>query len=145
MRQITQLVVHCTATPEGREVTVADIDRWHRELGWRCIGYHWVVYLDGSIHAGRPEEQQGAHVAGHNVNSIGIVYVGGVDLQNKAKDTRTEAQKRALADKLHEMLLRYPGCEVLGHRDFPNVHKDCPCFDVKSWWASVQQIQFEEA
>lgn len=144
MREITQLVVHCTATPEGQPFTVEDIDRWHLERGWLGIGYHWVIYLDGTVHAGRPEEKQGAHVLGHNANSIGIVYIGGVDANNKAKDTRTEAQKRALACKLKELLTRYNGCEVLGHRDFPNVHKDCPCFDVKSWWASIQNLELEE-
>ena len=77
MRKVNLIVVHCTATPEGRDVTVADIDRMHRAKGWKCIGYHYVVYRDGSVHAGRPVSEVGAHVYGHNANSIGVAYVGG--------------------------------------------------------------------
>ena len=90
MRKINLIVVHCTATPEGRDVTVADIDRMHRARGWKKIGYHYVVYRDGSVHEGRPVNEVGAHVYGHNANSIGVVYVGGVAKDGKtAKDTRT--------------------------------------------------------
>lgn len=98
MRNINLIVVHCTATPEGRDVTVADIDRMHRARGWKKIGYHYVVYRDGSVHEGRPVAEVGAHVYGHNANSIGVVYVGGVSADGKTpKDTRTPAQRRALA------------------------------------------------
>jgi len=78
MRKIDKIIVHCSATPEGRHVTVKDIDRWHRDRGFSEIGYHHVIYLDGSIHPGRPEEKAGAHTVGHNTTSIGVCYIGGV-------------------------------------------------------------------
>lgn len=139
MRKITHIVIHCSATPEGREVSVKEIDRWHRAQGFAKIGYHYVIHLDGSIDKGRDESEAGAHVAGWNANSIGICYIGGVDANdiNKAKDTRTPAQKAAMEKLVRELLVKYPGAEVLGHRDFPDVKKACPCFDARKWWAEV--------
>lgn len=78
MRDINEIIVHCTATPEGKDYTVADIDRWHKQKGWKGIGYHYVVYRDGTIHSGRPVARTGAHCYGHNKNSIGVAYVGGL-------------------------------------------------------------------
>ncbi len=127
MRDIDEIILHCTATPEGRAVTVWDIDRWHREKGWRCIGYHYVVYPDGSVHRGRDVSEAGAHCAGHNARSIGVAYVGGTDAEGRPKDTRTEAQKAALGRLVAELRREYPGASVHGHRDF--APKDCPCFD----------------
>lgn len=96
MRKINKLIIHCSATPEGRAVSVSDITRWHRERGFRTIGYHYVIYLDGSVHAGRPVSEEGAHCLGQNRNSIGICYIGGLDAKSLLpKDTRTEAQKDA--------------------------------------------------
>lgn len=139
MRPITHIVIHCTATPAGREVTIKELDAWHRQRGFTKIGYHYVVHLDGKVSVGRPEKEVGAHVAGHNSTTIGISYVGGVDADNvnKAVDTRTPAQKAALARLVGELLSRYPDAHVLGHRDFPGVAKACPSFDVKSWWKGV--------
>ena len=96
MREITEIIIHCSATVEGKHFTVEDIDRWHKARGWQGIGYHYVIYLDGSIHRGRDLNKIGAHCTGHNKNSIGICYIGGVDKNNKPKDTRTEAQKESL-------------------------------------------------
>lgn len=97
MRKITEIIVHCSATPEGRPFTVSDIDQWHRSRGFAQIGYHYVVYLDGTIHQGRPVEIAGAHCKGHNANSIGVCYIGGCTADNKhPKDTRTPEQKLAL-------------------------------------------------
>jgi N-acetylmuramoyl-L-alanine amidase len=97
MRKINKIILHCTATPEGRHTTVEDIRRWHKAQGWSDIGYHYVVYLDGSVHEGRPVDIVGAHTKGHNTGSISVVYVGGIDKMNlKPKDTRTEEQKEAL-------------------------------------------------
>ena len=72
MRKIKEIIIHCSATREGRDYTVADIDRWHRERGFFCIGYHFVIYRDGSIHVGRSVEEVGAHCKGHNTVSIGV-------------------------------------------------------------------------
>ena len=96
MRKISEIIVHCAATPEGKAFTVADIDAWHKKRGFRCIGYHFVIYLDGSVHKGRAIEEVGAHCLGHNANSIGICYIGGCATNGKTpKDTRTEAQKQS--------------------------------------------------
>lgn len=131
MRKITKIIVHCSATPEGRDYTVADIDRWHKQRGWKGIGYHFVIYRDGSVHPGRKIEEIGAHCAGQNADSIGICYIGGVATDGKTpKDTRTPAQKAALRSLINELKAKFPDITVHGHREFAN--KACPCFDVKT-------------
>lgn len=127
MRTINEIIVHCTATKEGKSVKVEDINRWHKERGWNMIGYHYVVYLDGTIHQGRSEDQIGAHCLKHNTNSIGVVYVGGLDANGKPKDTRTEAQKTALRKLLTELKRKYPKATIHSHKDF--APKACPSFD----------------
>lgn len=129
MRSIKEIIVHCTATRAGRHYTVADIDRWHRQRGFRCIGYHWVVYLDGTIHPGRKEAEVGAHCLGHNAHSIGICYVGGLDEKNRPADTRTSPQRASLQTLVALLRNRYPAVTVHGHREF--AAKACPCFDIK--------------
>lgn len=136
MRTITEIIVHCSATPEGRPTTVGDIRAWHKQRGFKDVGYHYVVYLDGSIHAGRPESAIGAHCTGHNRNSIGVCYVGGVAKDCKTpKDTRTEAQKKALLQLLRQLKKKYPKATIHGHREFAN--KACPSFDAKSEYKSL--------
>lgn len=128
MRVINEIIVHCTATPEGKDYTVADIDKWHKARGWKGIGYHYVIYRDGSIHQGRPETEIGAHCQGHNDNSIGVVYVGGLASDGKTpKDTRTDAQKKSLGNLLKQLKQKYPKAAIHGHRDF--AAKACPSFD----------------
>lgn len=131
MRKIDKLIVHCSATAEGRDYTVAQIREWHvKGNGWRDIGYHYVIYRDGSVHTGRPVEQIGAHTTGQNANSIGICYIGGYAADGKTpKDTRTEAQRIALRRLVKELKEKYPGATVHGHNEFAN--KACPCFDVR--------------
>lgn len=130
MRNITKIIVHCSATPEGRDYTVADIDRWHKQRGWQGIGYHYVVYRDGSVHPGRSVEQIGAHTSGHNANSIGVCYIGGLAADGKTpKDTRTPAQRAALRDLVELLRAEYPNATIHGHREFAN--KACPSFDIK--------------
>ncbi len=141
MRKITDIVLHCSATKEGQRVTVTDIDRWHRERGFKKIGYHYVIYADGSIHAGRDIEEVGAHVGGHNATTIGICYVGGLNVAGKPKDTRTPEQKAAIFYLLQQLKEKYPAARICGHRDFsPDRNgsgtiepaefiKACPCFD----------------
>lgn len=131
MRKITKIIVHCSATPEGRDYTVADIDRWHKQRGWKGIGYHYVIYRDGSVHTGRDVEQIGAHCTGQNANSIGICYIGGMTADNKKpKDTRTPEQVTALRALINELKTKYPTATIQGHNEFAN--KACPCFDVKT-------------
>ena len=133
MRQIDGLVVHCAATPAGKPFRASDIDRWHRERGWLGIGYHYVIPLDGSIEPGRNVEAVGAHVSGHNARTIGICYIGGMDASNRApQNTLNEAQAKALRLLLDALRARWPRATIRGNRDYPNVAKACPSFDVRS-------------
>lgn len=132
MREITEIILHCAATPEGRDFTVADIDRWHRQRKFDGIGYHYVIYRDGSVHPGRPVERQGAHCTGHNARSIGVCYIGGCAADGKTpKDTRTPAQRKALERLVRELMGKYPRATVHGHNEF--AAKACPSFDVHKW------------
>jgi len=132
------ITIHCTATPEGRHHTAADIRKWHLAKGWSDIGYHYVVRLDGTTEKGRADNVTGAHVQGYNKNNIGVVYVGGVTADGKKpKDTRTQIQKDALLTLLKKLRVKYPNAKIQGHRDFPNVAKACPSFDAKSEYAGV--------
>lgn len=127
-RTINEIIVHCTATPEGREVTVGEIRRWHLQRGFADIGYHYVVYLDGSVHEGRSVDVSGAHCTGHNSHSIGVCYVGGLAKDGKTpKDTRTDAQKEGLEWLIKSLKDVYPRASVHGHREY--AAKACPCFD----------------
>jgi len=128
MRTINKIIIHCTATKDGRPVSVAEVTAWHRERGFVTIGYHYLIGLDGEIMRGRPIEQVGAHCTGQNANSIGISYVGGLDAAGNPKDTRTQAQKESLYRLVKELKETYPAATVHGHREFAN--KACPCFDV---------------
>jgi len=142
MRKIKYLVVHCSATQEGRHIPTEEIKRWHLKKGWSDIGYHAVIELDGSVHDGRPEIRIGAGVKGYNKNSLHICYIGGYEAKKKngkwvSKDTRTQAQKDALRDMLEYWKNLHPNAEVLGHRDFPNVAKSCPCFSAKDEYKDI--------
>lgn len=139
MQDVQWLVVHCTSTKASQKVTVKDIDLWHRAKGWAQCGYHWVIYQDGSIHPGRPEQYAGAHVANYNRHAIGICYVGGVDENGKYADTRTPEQKASLWYLLKELKQTYPKARIVGHRDFPKVAKECPCFDVQTEYADLNK------
>lgn len=134
MRTINQIVVHYTATPHDRHVTVEQIDQWHRARGWKKIGYHYVIYLDGSTHQGRKESEVGAHVLKHNQNSIGVCYVGGLkEGQKGGSNTMNAAQEASLVKTLKDLTTRYPSAVVLGHKDLQATQ--CPGFDVRKWWA----------
>lgn len=137
MRKVNEIIVHCTATAEGKDFKVEDIDRWHKAKGWNCIGYHKVVYLDGSVHQGRPDSKIGAHCFGHNNNSIGVAYVGGVALDGKTpKDTITPQQKTSLVKLLTELKHKYPEAAIRGHRDF--TAKACPSFDATNEYKNIK-------
>ena len=140
-RKINKIIVHCSATQEGRHIDVDEIRRWHVEgRGWSDIGYHYVVYLDGTVVEGRPLKRPGAHVKGMNKNSIGVCYIGGVEAQrgpnNKwiAKDTRTPEQKEALENLLCELHQTYGGT-IHGHNEF--ARKSCPCFNAKKEYEHI--------
>ena len=136
-RTINEVIIHCSATPEGKEYTVADITRWHKQRGWKTIGYHYVVYLDGSIHEGRDVDVIGAHCKGHNSYSIGVCYIGGCDNSGKkAKDTRTPEQKEGLLQLLKELKALYPKAKVVSHRDYEK-GKACPSFDATNEYTDI--------
>lgn len=129
-RPIKEVIFHCTATPAGRPVTVAQIRAWHKARGWNDIGYHYVVYLDGTVHVGRDVNVTGAHVSGRNVGTIGVSYVGGVEAKMlNAKDTRTPAQKKALLELVKQLADLYPTMKLIsGHNQY--AAKACPSFNV---------------
>ena len=129
VRHIDKIILHCTATPEGRDVDAEEITRWHKKRGWRTIGYHYVVKIDGTIEEGRSVNMVGAHTKGHNTGSIGVSYAGGVDKNIKPKDTRTPEQDIALTNLLSALLEMYPIATLHGHNEFSS--KACPSFDVQ--------------
>lgn len=129
-KPITKIIVHCTATPRGRDDRLAEISRYHLQRGFETIGYHYLVYLDGTVAAGRPGTFVGAHCIGQNDCSIGVAYVGGIEPDGRTADTRTPAQRQALSNLVRQLRLRYPGATVHGHNEF--AAKTCPCFNVKS-------------
>lgn len=133
MRYIDEIIIHCSASPEGKDVTAEDIDRLHLSWGWRDCGYHFVIELDGSIHSQRPIEQIGAHTVGHNQNSIGICYIGGMNKEyTHSKDTRTPEQKKAILELVKSLLDIYPTIKIISpHSKYAN--KACPSFNVYNW------------
>ncbi len=149
-KALKYLVIHCTATPEGREVSSDDIRRWHTSpppegRGWRQVGYTDLFHLDGSVErlAANNEDEwvdeweitNGA--AGYNGVSRHIVYTGGCDKNMQPKDTRTPAQADALKHYVLDFHAQHPGVVIVGHRDLPGVRKACPSFDVAVWLKSI--------
>ena len=135
MRTINEIIIHCSATKEGNKISAATIDRWHKDRGWRCIGYHYVVRIDGSIEYGRPVQDVGAHVKGRNKHSIGVCYIGGLDADMEPKDTRTREQKESLLYLLKTLKRLHPNATIHGHREFAN--KACPCFDANKEYCNI--------
>ena len=141
MREINKIIVHCSATQEGKNISAATIDKWHKKRGWIGIGYHYVIALDGSMEYGRPVEQVGAHVKGMNKDSIGIVYIGGVEAERGpdgdwvAKDTRTPEQKETLLMLLKVLKKLHPDATIHGHNEF--AAKSCPCFDANKEYCNL--------
>ena len=136
MRAISLILVHCSAVRPNQTSSAAQIDDWHRQLGWLCIGYHYVIRRDGTIEKGRPEHQAGAHCQGHNAHSIGICYEGGLNENGRPRDTRTPAQKAALLTLLKQLKNRYPHAKILGHNHLDPT-KACPCFDAAAEYSQL--------
>jgi len=134
MREINEIIVHCSDTPAGRHTTVEEIRQWHLDRGWSDIGYHFVIYLDGTVHEGRPVERIGSHCKGHNKFSIGVCYIGGKD----NVDTRTEEQREAMVDLLVYLKTTYPKARIYGHRDFSE--KYCPSFDATKEYENISNM-----
>lgn len=135
------IVIHCSATkPSMNHVDAKEIDRWHRQRGWRKIGYHFVIRRDGIVEEGRELGEVGAHAKGFNSKSVGICMVGGIDEEGNPENNYTDEQWKALEELVNQMLLPYPDAEVLGHCDLPDVKKACPCFNVREWWTATRAI-----
>lgn len=135
-RAINEIIIHCSATAEGKDYTTSQIKQWHLARGFSDIGYHWVIYRDGSIHQGRDESKVGAHCTGHNSYSIGVCYIGGCSTDGKTpKDTRTENQKASLIKLLKELKMKYPKAKIYPHYKFAN--KACPCFDAEKEYKNL--------
>lgn len=136
--RVHTIVLHYSATYPDQDIGVAEIDRWHRDRGFSRVGYHYVIRRDGRVEPGRREGEIGAHVRGHNTGTLGICLVGGLDRATGPDigvDNRTEAQKRAAATLIRDILTRHPDAKVLGHRDL--VATQCPGYDAAAWWAEV--------
>lgn len=133
MRNINQIIVHCSATPPSQMVSADDIRRWHKDKGWSDIGYHYVIRRNGEIESGRDISKIGAHAKGHNSASIGICLIGGINENGKADDNYRIIQYQSLKTLIHILQITFPIDSIVGHRDLPKVNKDCPCFDVQSW------------
>lgn len=140
------IVLHTSATRARQDVTAAQIRSWHKAQGWSDIGYHYVIRRSGVIEPGRAENAVGAHVSGHNHNTLGICLVGGLnDKTGKPEDNYTIEQKAMAAKLIRDLLTRYPNAKILGHRDLsPDRNgngiiekhewlKECPCFDARDW------------
>ena len=144
MRDIRYIVIHCADTKPEMKVDAARIKRWHLKRGWSDIGYHFVIKRNGVIEQGRDRdndgdvlEEVGAHVRGFNSNSIAICWIGGYDgIDNRTDEQNTSME--TLVKLLHEV---YPKAVILGHRDFPNVAKSCPSFDVSCWLEEIKLKQ----
>jgi hypothetical protein len=151
MAELKRLVIHCTATREGREVSGAEIRHWHTApkskggRGWRQVGYSDLIHLNGGVENLVPynEDQRvdpwevtnGA--AGYNSTSRHVVYVGGTGMDGQPRDTRTLAQKKALERYVKDFRRLHPQAEIVGHRDLPGVGKGCPSFDVRRWLREI--------
>jgi N-acetylmuramoyl-L-alanine amidase len=137
MREIRRIIIHCAATRPEQDVGVAEIDRWHRERGWNGIGYHYVIRRNGLVETGRSEERMGAHVRGHNADSIGVCLAGGhgSSADDAPEDHYTPEQLRALPRLIGEIQGRYPGATVHGHNEY--AAKACPGFRVAGHWSRL--------
>ena len=142
MRTIDKIILHCAATKEGHDIKTETIKSWHvKGNGWSDIGYHFVIELDGTVKKGRPMHRSGAHTKGHNTGSIGVCYVGGIDIEKKPKDTRTEAQRTAMDELINELLTEYPNATIHGHNEFSA--KACPSFDVQKEYGAPKKSKSE--
>ena len=136
MRTVTLIIVHGSANRAGSALRMEDIDRYHRSLGWKGCGYHYVIPTDGTIEPGRDEARAGAHCKNHNRHSIGVCYIGGLSSGGKPMDTRTDAQRMALRKLLEDLHRKYPRALIVGHRDL-DPQKACPCFDAVTEYAGL--------
>ena len=138
MREIKQIIIHCSATKPTQNITAKNIERWHvEERGWRAIGYHYVITRAGDLEKGRDIDDTGAHALGYNANSIGVCLVGGLDDNGKPEQNYTANQYYSLKKLLDVLCVTFPDAVIMGHNEVSD--KACPCFNVGEWWNGVQQ------
>lgn len=148
MRNISAIIVHCSATMLSQDISVETIREWHKLRGYNDIGYHFYITKDGKIHKGRDVEKIGAHARGHNANTIGICYEGGLDENMKPKDTRTLEQLLSMNRLIFWLAWKYDIKNIFGHDMVSD--KSCPCFDAhkeyygKVVWMSKTKGYFDE-
>lgn len=133
LEDVQFITLHCSATRPSQIAGVKEIRAWHRKKGWADIGYHFVVRRDGRVEKGRPLSQTGAHVQGWNKDNIGICLEGGLDDRWQPSNNFTREQWRSLKPLVASLKAKARKAKVVGHRDFPNVNKACPCFEAKAW------------
>lgn len=145
LKVVNYIVVHCSATIPENDIGFEEINKWHMDKGWDMCGYHQVIRRGGILEHGRNLDKRGAHVKGHNWESVGICMVGGINIAGEPEDNFDDDQYETLKSSIKYLKLRFPNAEVCGHRDFsPDLNGDgvitenefmkhCPCFDVKSW------------
>lgn len=146
------IIIHCAATPPNQDTDISDVDRWHREQGWRMVGYHYFIKRDGTLQVGRPLMDGGAHAgSAYNNRSVGVCMAGGIcggetcthehetftsGQKGKPENNYTPAQWATLKEIVTELHGKFPQAKVIGHNDV--AAKACPCFDAKAWWAENQ-------
>lgn len=140
IRRISKIIVHCSATPPSHDIGREEIDEWHRARGFDGIGYHNIGRRNGAVEFGRSPDVPGAHVRGHNADSIGICLVGGVDEDGNPQVNFTEEQYTALRGIIAFYKESWPDAELIGHGDIPGTSKACPCFDVKLWYETGEVV-----
>lgn len=134
------IIVHCSATQNKQTIDADTIDAMHRKRGFIGIGYHFVILTDGTVQEGRPVNSVGAHAKGYNSSTIGICLIGGIDKDGKSCMNFTAQQFESLDLLICHLLGSYGDLYVKGHRDLPNVHKDCPCFSVSKWYNKAKVV-----
>lgn len=144
-KETSQIIVHCAATKPHQDIGAKEIKRWHADpkpqgRGWSDIGYHYVIRRDGELELGRDLMAYGAHAKGHNHNSVAVCLVGGINYQGEPDFNFTQRQLLTLFAVLTELVQKFPGAEVKGHRDLPDVSKACPGFDVGAWFGLEQPL-----
>ena len=156
-RNISLIVVHCTASRCTSDLTPESLDAMHKRQGFTECGYHYYITKDGTIHHMRDITRIGAHAKGYNTPSIGVAYEGGLDASGRAADTRTAKQKQSLETILRFLLLTYPGAKICGHRDLsPDLNhngtiepceyiKQCPCFDAAAEYGEKLRMESDHA
>lgn len=141
-RKVSDISIHCSATranldfygPQATaDIGVKEITEWHKARKWSTIGYHFVIRRSGLIEVGRNLQSIPAAVEGHNSNMIGICLVGGVDASNKAENNYMPEQWASLKNLITQLREAFPKTRIMGHREYPGVKKECPCFDVGTW------------